>query len=92
MFGRPSLRDLDERLLKQERELASLKLEWETVQDKITKRMRAMRQAAEYLQKRDEEAVTPAPPGADAPTQGFLTPRQRAIQQQILHRRGGNSS
>jgi DNA repair exonuclease SbcCD ATPase subunit len=91
-------RKLVERIETLERGLASLKLEWEETLDKLTRRMRSMRQAAEYLQEREEAAAEPSPAlagsGGGEPTHGFLTPRQKAIQQQILRYRagrGGNS-
>jgi chromosome segregation ATPase len=93
LFARSStVRDLEERVHKAERELASLRLEWEDVQTKIVRRMRAMRQAAEYLKERDEEAAAEKPAAAPDAPHSLLTPRQKAIQQQILQRRGGNNS
>lgn len=90
--------DLDDRLKKLERDFTALQLEWEEVYDKLLKNMRRIRQAAAYAQEREEAeqaggaAAFTAP---DNPTQtGFLTPRQRAIQQQIIGRRhqvGGNA-
>ena len=95
MFGRPGvskrLERLEEDLRSLRSDLKSLELEWSDVYDKIRKSMgrivksRAIMEAAEAKTNGDGEAsgeVLPAP-------EGNFTPRQRALQQQILRRRVG---
>jgi len=85
---RARLNEIEERLHKAERELSSMKLEWEDVQEKVARSLRRNRQAVVDLQKRDEEAEESPTSEGDGTAQGFLTPRQKAVQQSILRQRG----
>ncbi len=91
-----ALREVREKLEELSRQVRELLEEWELVHKRM---VRAYRNNARTLA--DIEAVENRRGGGDAepqeetilesgnPTHGMLTPRQRAITQQILHRRMG---
>lgn len=85
--------DLTERLEKLERAFKALQFEWDDTYDKLRRAMgRIVKTHARIVEAETEEATPAAAPARDivgATPGGFLSPRQREIQQQILKRRAG---
>jgi len=85
------LRELQERCEKLERDMHALKLDWENTYDKVRQMMGRIAKRAEMLHDEAEKngRLYPSEPSADAPNSPAeaLTPRQRALQHQILTRR-----
>jgi hypothetical protein len=79
-----------------ETRLRAIELDWEEVYEKIRRTLQRITKRAEYIEKHETPAESPpelTPPGMNgssvSPATGRLSDRQRAIQQQILKRRGG---
>lgn len=93
IFGSPrEYSRLRERIEELETELHSIRQEWDDFYDKACKTLRRIgreRQALDTIQApTQEEPVEPLVAGnGGGSTHGFLTERQRIIQQQILKRR-----
>lgn len=95
LFGNSRRFDnLEERLGRLEREQKALALDWENVYSKVRNAMSRISKSAAIIQEHDrqEEEGTNGSnsPGDDAGGH-LLTPKQRLIQQQILHRRAGRT-
>jgi hypothetical protein len=100
MFGRfkakSRLDDQEERFLQLERRFEGLELDWLEVYSKLKKTMGRIVKTEGILRAKEADAagdVEEAPLPGEATVPGFLTPKQKLIQQQILQRRakGGNS-
>ncbi len=86
--------DLSERLEKLERAFKALQFEWDDTYDKLRRAMgRIVKTHAKIVESENGEeaahAATPARDNVGATPGGFLTARQREVQQQILRRRAG---
>lgn len=83
---------LEEHLDSLERSFKALELDWNTVYDKLRKAMgrmvksQAIMERAAGEERGDEQQ---APTAGPQPITGFLTDRQKAVQQSILRRRAG---
>ena len=90
LFGTSGLRDEVESLARKQK---ALQLEWDDFYDKAAKILRRI--GRERVKLEEGETATPPEASQEAPSSpngtphGFLTERQRAIQQQILRRRAG---
>jgi len=84
---------LAERLETLEHDFKEMRLDWNTVYDKVVKAMnRTIRSRAiieSREQQEEEAAATPAPSGRGNGSGRLLTPRQMNLQQEILRRRAG---
>lgn len=83
---------LEDDLKRLQRDFQALELEWGNVYDKLRKAMGRIVKSRAIIEAREdaEEAVGPkAVPSNNPPGGGFLNPRQKEIQQQILRRRAG---
>lgn len=88
--------DLSERLEKLERAFKALQFEWDDTYDKLRRAMgRIVKTHAKIVESENgEEAAHAEVPARDivgATPGGFLTQRQRQVQQMILKRRAGGS-
>jgi hypothetical protein len=88
---------IEERLVVIERHIKALEIDWEDTYDRIRKVLQRLNKRAEFIEKHDPELIAPVGNGPQTPRQadrtpigGFLSDRQREIQQQILRRRGGS--
>jgi hypothetical protein len=85
----------EERMAQLESKLRALELDWEEVYEKIRRTMQRISKRAEFIEKAEARSEAPPEPmqngadGAMSPATGRLSDRQRAIQTQILKRRGG---
>jgi hypothetical protein len=78
-----------------EAKVRAIELDWEEVYEKVRRTMQRISKRAEFIEK--AEAAAPqhleqfqGPNGSsETPATGRLSDRQKAIQQQILRRRGG---
>jgi hypothetical protein len=93
IFGsRTEFNDIRDEMAELKRAVKSLQAEWDDYYDKTTKILRRIGRERQNLdsmrESTQEEPVEPqvAPSQGDG-THGFLTARQRLIQQQILQRR-----
>lgn len=95
LFGRSRReRELQESFDRLEAKFRALQVEWEDVYSKVVRalqRIAKSRARMEELERQEEEAGKA--PGLSSPqlaaAPGFLTPRQKELQQQILRRRAG---
>jgi len=93
--AREGLQDLEQRFGELEHDFKMLKLEWEESYEKIASMLRKLGRRAEAIQKEADGGRTPLSPEEEAlvvdgnHTPQFLSPRQRALQQQVLRRRAG---
>jgi hypothetical protein len=90
-----SLKRFEESLDSLERRVKAVEMEWELAYDKLHSMMGRIARRAEKLHNEAEDAGRLAPLSADETTVpglpiaiSHLSPRQRAIQSQILARRG----
>jgi hypothetical protein len=90
IFGYSALRDEVDRLARHQK---ALQLEWDDFYDKAAKILRRMGRERVKLDEGENATQPEAPPDLPSSPQGtphgFLSDRQRAIQQQILRRRAG---
>lgn len=92
------LDELEERFLRLERRFEGMELDWLETYDRLKKTMSrivksgAIIRAKEATEEAGDVGLVASNPG-EGSVPGFLTPKQKLIQQQILQRRakGGNS-
>lgn len=93
MFFRESrrVRELEEDLAETQREVKSLRVEWDETYEKLLKLYRKTAAERAKLAKHDSPEPETVEEDSSSSSNGsgsFLTPKQRLIQQQILQRRG----
>jgi hypothetical protein len=81
------LLELEEHVEKLERGYKQLTLEWEDFYEKARRQVWRINQRAAAIEKSESEAAPDLPEEREAPNLGFLTPRQRQLQQSIIARR-----
>jgi len=90
--NKEALGELVERLENLERGLKNIQLEWDDFYEKARRQVWRINKRADALDKRElestEPAAEPTPESNELPAIGFLTPRQKQLQQSILQRRG----
>lgn len=93
--ARRRIEELEDAFNRLQRDFKSLEMEWSNAYDKLLTMMQRIAKRAEVLQKEMDGGKPPLSASEQVlqighegnPSQGFLTPAQRRMQQQIVRRR-----